>query len=136
MLFFRRDKKEAIMGIFVVMLDSFTANTLKIILHDGRPCFYSFKISKNYGCSCAFGDPSGHSSATILFYYYIYYSFIKKNPNIGKAAKNLALVIWFLIFTNIGTSRVFYGKHFFMQVLLGWSLGLVNINIYRLIDKG
>ena len=78
MLFFRSNKREAFLGIFVIMLDSFTANTLKIILHDARPCFYSFKISQKFGCSCAFGDPSGHSSSTILFYFYLYNSFIKK----------------------------------------------------------
>lgn len=78
MIFFRRNKKEAIIGIFVIMLDSFTANTLKIILHDSRPCFESFTISKKFGCSCAFGDPSGHSSSTFLFYFYIYNSYFKK----------------------------------------------------------
>ena len=132
-LFFRRNKKEAFTGLCLVAFDRFINTLLKILFHDKRPCFSNIDISK-IGCYCSFGKPSGHTSLSTVFYFFLFYScFYKKN--IGSSLKKILFCFYLFIILNIGISRIYFGAHFLNQVVLGYSLGYIQLSIYLIIDK-
>jgi membrane-associated phospholipid phosphatase len=99
----------------VALMISGTLNTYgKWILHLPRPFWISPEVTA-YAKELSFGAPSGHSQNAVVVWGLIASSIQK--PWAWIAA---VLVIFF-----IGISRMALGMHFYLDVLLGWLLGIL-----------
>jgi len=104
-----------------------TTHLFKIIFHDTRPCFENQELGAD-GCSCEFGNPSGHSSESVVMYFWICYEFIYKQR--FNHAKILSMIVFIACCLITGLGRIYYGVHFFDQIILGYLIGYFCLSVH------
>jgi membrane-associated phospholipid phosphatase len=112
----------AIGMVISVMGGSLLTLFLKILFRSERPNLVTGWIEK-----IDFGYPSGHAVISILFWGYLGIMLIKYMSNIR--LKYLVGIVTILIPLMVGISRLLLGVHFPTDVLGGWVLGGIWLNI-------
>lgn len=69
----------------------------------------------------SFSYPSGHSSASIIFYLLLVYWFWQKSNT--PSLRVMSLIIAILIIVAVGISRIYLGAHFASDVVGGYFIG-------------
>ena len=102
--------------------------------------FWLLEIIKNYVCRerpCTFYEgfsfPSGHSTVIMCFLGIIIYLILSKvSSKFWKYLLTTSLGLWILL---VGISRLWLGVHFLTDVIAGWTLGFIFVNLYIILDK-
>lgn len=80
-----------------------------------------------------FGFPSGHACTTMCFYGIIIYLI---NYYVRSDFWRNFLIIFFGLWIFLtGVSRMWLGAHFLSDVLAGWLLGFILVNLYIIVDR-
>lgn len=74
-----------------------------------------------------FSFPSGHAMGSICFYGGII--FLIKKSNMNKNIKLLIMILLSLIILSIGISRIYLGVHYASDIVGGFILGFIILNI-------
>lgn len=86
------------------------------------------------GCGVeGFGFPSGHASTSMCFYgiiIYLIYTHVRND-----LWRNILMITFGVWIFLAGISRVWLGVHFPLDVIAGWLLGYIMVNIYIILDK-
>ena len=93
---------------------------IRLLAEESRPQYDSI-IIKIWHCNCSFGLPSGHSEGSTMLYTLLIYNFMPQKPTTNQRILYSILCFW--ICTSVYFSRVYFGKHSIMQVLLGGTQG-------------
>lgn len=121
-LFMLRRKPDALALFFIALLAKGVGESVKMIPADTRPCFLSQTIADKGGCSCSYGQPSGHTSNTLVFYLLLYPLFFRDFRG-STTTKRIFIALMAFLALNVGLSRIWYGAHSFNQVILGALIG-------------
>ncbi len=90
-------------------------STLKLAFHQPRPYWYDARVQNLTSPATDFGVPSGHSQVPLSVFGLIAATL--------KRGWVTALVV-FVVFM-IGLSRIYLGVHMYIDVLAGWTIGLL-----------
>lgn len=122
LLYYMNDKATALKVFVWVQLAVAVESALKVTFGGSRPCFDGSALPGS-GCSCSYGQPSGHMLLATLFYLIIVFDILI--PKARGAWKYIygALCISTLFF--VGVSRVYYGVHTWSSVISGFFWGLL-----------
>ncbi len=104
----------------MLMLTTSLNNFFKMAFHQPRPYWSDSRVLDLGGPELGFGVPSGHSQTPVSVY--------------GLFAKNLKenwmkIAVWVVIFL-IGISRMILGVHYYLDVLVGWTIGLIILWLF------
>lgn len=104
----------------MLMLTSGLNSFFKMAHHQPRPYWYSSKVQGLGGLEKSFGLPSGHSQTPVSVY--------------GLLASKMKeqwskILIWGIVIL-IGISRMILGMHFYVDVIVGWAIGLIILWLY------
>jgi membrane-associated phospholipid phosphatase/8-oxo-dGTP pyrophosphatase MutT (NUDIX family) len=116
--------------LILVIMASELDNVLKVAFALPRPFHVMPKLQRMeaYG----FGLPSGHVLIATTFWGYCWYSLKHLLPT-QKQRLSLGLVIFLL--TGCALSRVYWGVHFFSDVIVGAMIGLLTLILFVYIDN-
>ena len=81
----------------------------------------------------SFSFPSGHACTSMCFYgiiLYLVHIYVQSN-----FWRNLLIALLGLWIFLCGLSRLWLGIHFPSDVLAGWALGFILVNLYIILDK-
>ena len=103
--------------------------------------FFLYILMKDYvcrprpdGCTIStFGFPSGHSCLSMCFcgiLIYLVYCYVRSD-----FWRNFLIILFGAWILLIGVSRMWLGAHFLSDVLAGYALGLILVNLFIIIDK-
>jgi membrane-associated phospholipid phosphatase len=104
----------------LLLLFSATINSIfKLAFYSPRPFWYSREVTA-FTAEYSFGMPSGHAmNATSVW---------------GGLALSIrrrwAWIVFPLVILSVGVSRLYMGVHFPVDVLLGWTMGILFLIIY------
>jgi len=99
----------------IILMISATINAYaKWILHLPRPFWISTEVTAHVH-ETTFGAPSGHSQNAVVVWGLI----------ASSIKKPWAWIVAVLLMFFIGVSRMALGMHFYLDVLLGWLLGIL-----------
>ena len=101
------------LGVMLVITTGVNA-VLKIAFHSPRPFWVSDKV-RAMSSETSFGIPSGHGQNAVGLWGTWAYS----------AKRRWAWVVAILIAFMVGLSRLYLGMHFPIDVLVGWSVGII-----------
>ncbi|MBN2502198.1 MAG: phosphatase PAP2 family protein, partial [Anaerolineales bacterium] len=109
----------------ILMLTSILNNLIKWRLHLPRPFMYDGRVQALTE-ETTFGAPSGHSQTPLSLFGLIAFT-VKKR--------------WFWVLTGVviffvGISRMVLGVHFHLDVLMGWTLGILGIWLFVRVEDG
>ena len=86
------------------------------------------------GCGInSFSFPSGHACTSMCFYgivLYLVHRYVQRN-----FWRNLLVILLGLWIFLCGLLRIWLGVHFPSDILAGWALGFILVNIYIILDK-
>ncbi|KAM3146112.1 hypothetical protein pb186bvf_001769 [Paramecium bursaria] len=148
-------KEQVLKLITMYSLSMFFGDFLKLVLIQERPFYLNSSIQIN-DCFTGYGDPSGHTFRSFVFYVILAESiFFKKFKQQDEGLMvNIRMVqlsnqdlynqyypnsilsynqwkILGLIFVFLaGISRIWLGVHFINQVIFGWILGAYALTLY------
>ena len=100
---------------------------LKLIFKRDRPTHFHYVVENTYSF------PSGHAMASMSFYGTIIVLVI--NSSLNKKYKYLISVILGLLIFFIGVSRIYLGVHFPSDIIGGWILSFILLNVLNEIMK-
>lgn len=118
-------KKEYRYSLFVVLniLCSYLFNSLiKYIVQRNRPVGHRLVEEKG------FSFPSGHSMVSFAVYTFLIYLVYRNIKN--KVLKIALIVLLSLLIILIGFSRIYLGVHFTSDVIAGYLISFIYINIF------
>lgn len=101
---------------------------LKLIFRRDRPNHIHYVVENTYSF------PSGHAMASMTFYGSIIVLLL--NSKINKIIKYIVSIILGLLIFIIGVSRVYLGVHYPSDILGGWLISFILLNILNEILKG
>ena len=114
-------RKESIYLVTTLGISTIINLLLKNIIRRDRP-LHEWLVEES-----GFSNPSGHAMGSMAFYGSIIV--IVKNSKIDKKYKYLIYgILGFLIFM-IGISRVYLGVHYPSDIISGWIIGFILLNI-------
>lgn len=131
-LFYSSKKDKAIYFFLVIQFQMIITETLKIVVHDTRPCLKSDRLAE-IACSCSFGMNSGHSSSTFTFYFMLFFFYDQKIKSLTLKSFMFVLIGWSVF--SVGLSRIYYGAHSWNQVLFGFLLGNLIVSLTMFFKK-
>ncbi len=114
-------RKESIYLVATLGLSTTINLILKNIIRRDRPLHFRF-IEET-----GFSYPSGHAMGSIAFYGSIIV--IIKNSNIDKKYKYIINSILGLLIISIGISRIYLGVHYPSDIVGGFTIGFILLNI-------
>ena len=107
---------------------------MMVTYRDRRPCWdLSYQGIK---CKCGFGKPSGHASNSTMLWGIIMYQLVWVRARDNRKGfwstwvKVLSVLLYYYIIISILWSRLYYGAHTFMQVLLGHFMSFLFLLIF------
>ena len=117
-------------SLLVVIASAEVNNILKVFFAQPRPFHLSPPLQRMeaYG----FGMPSGHTLVATAFWGYCWYSFNHLLPNNYRRS---GFVVLLALLTGCAFARVYWGVHFFSDVLVGMGLGLMMAYSFLQLDK-
>ncbi len=125
-LYLKKQKKEAISIIIIVILNAVLNLVLKAIISRERPeyilvdeDFYSF--------------PSGHAMGITSLYGYLIY--IIYNSKLMKKNKIILITLFSLVIISVCISRIILGAHYFSDIIAGILISIFLIIIYNFVLK-
>jgi membrane-associated phospholipid phosphatase/8-oxo-dGTP pyrophosphatase MutT (NUDIX family) len=121
------------MGIRCIVLLIISAelnNVLKVIFAQPRPFHLMPQLQRMEGSG--FGLPSGHALVATVFWGYCWHSFKHLLP-IQK--QRIGFVILILMLIGCALARVYWGVHFFSDVIIGAGLGLLILSLFIHFEK-
>ena len=118
-LFFKTKKPLYLVGTIIV--STILNNVLKIIFRVNRPEHYRFITAGG------FSYPSGHAMASMTFYGFFIIFVI--NSNLDKKYKYILSIIIFIFILFIGLSRIYLGVHYPSDIIGGWLISFILLNI-------
>ena len=122
LIIFMKNKKIPIY-MFFNLIFAFIINELaKNIFLRSRPI--GINLIEETGLSF----PSGHSMVGLSFYGFIIYLLIKNMKN--KKMKNIFIILLSILIITIGFSRIYLGIHYFTDIIGGFLLAVIYLNIY------
>lgn len=80
-----------------------------------------------------FSLPSAHACVSFAFFGFLTYLLWKKQKK--KAYKNIIMIIGSMIILLIGISRIYFGVHYFSDVMAGFIVGAIYLILYVLFLK-
>ena len=104
-----------------IVYSNYCTNTLKMIYQSDRPNWRSEYLT--FSCNYGYGNPSGHSFASICLYLSLAHIFVTYYKIKGKL-KNVIFILLILFSFLIISSRFILAAHSLDQVLYGLTLGL------------
>lgn len=113
-------KEEAVNFMIIILLSIVLMLALKTLFARPRPNIAQLiKIG-------GFSFPSGHSMLSMVFYgYFINYMI----NNLSHPLKYLLITLLGLLIFSIGFSRIYLGVHYFSDVITGFLIGLLILDI-------
>lgn len=118
---------DANLGIRVGLALLFNTNLngwVKLIFKGARPYWFNDQVAA-YSHEPSFGFPSGHSQLAVTVW--------------GRIAHGVKKA-WFwilavILILGIGISRIYLGVHFTTDVVIGWSIGILFLIAFILLEK-
>jgi membrane-associated phospholipid phosphatase len=105
----------------VLLLTTGSINWIgKVSLHQPRPYWYDPSVKNLSAPAEGFGMPSGHSMSSSAIFGLVA-AIIKRF---------WVTILMVLIFIMVGLSRIYLGVHFTIDVVLGWTLGLIMLWLF------
>ena len=128
LLFIILKNKKTALYIFINLASAFTINeTVKTIFTRSRP------IGINLIEETGFSFPSGHSMISLAFYGFIGYLLYKNTKK--KYMKPIIIISTTSIILLIGISRIYLGVHYLSDIIAGFLLAIIYLNIYLKLIK-
>ena len=111
----------------ILALDKSYVSLFKLLYHEPRPYMIEPNI-KPISCSKAFGNPSGHSSASQIFTICLFLDFFHGVEKVitfhSKKVYNFCLFLCIFWAVSIPYSRFILGVHSLDQIVFGVSIGI------------
>lgn len=117
------DRKDIVLFMGSILIGLFTSMFFKAVIGRERPTEALIPIS--FGTD---SFPSGHALMAVVFYG-LFAAMLSHTIQIQKNKKFLWLATGILILL-IGVSRVYLGVHWFSDVLAGWALGAILLELF------
>ena len=114
-------RKESIYLVTTLGISTIINLVLKNIIRRDRPS-HEWLVEES-----GFSNPSGHAMGSMAFYGSIIV--IVKNSKIDKKYKYIIYGIIGLLIFMIGISRVYLGVHYPSDIISGWIIGFILLNI-------
>lgn len=116
-------KEKAYQITIVFILSTLLNFTLKVLISNPRPFVLEGTTDKYWAISKSgaegFSTPSGHAQGSMAFWFYTYSKF--------KGKKLMLFAITMITF--IGLSRPYLGVHYFEDIILGWLIAYLYIQV-------
>ena len=126
-LIFSKNKLVGINFSIFCIISSLINNIIKIIIKRPRPDILKLITQNGYSF------PSGHSMVSLSLYgLLIYYTYKSNLKNIYKI---LLISMLFILIILIGISRIYLGVHYASDVICGYYISILLLNIYIFIEK-
>lgn len=117
---YKKDKPKFLPFLFLMGTSAFLVLLLKNVFARPRPDIMGFYVFDGYSF------PSGHSVMSSVFYLYIASLILEK----GKTKNKYAFACFpIILLISIGFSRIYLGAHYLSDVLTGFILGSLLLNI-------
>ena len=127
-LFIIIKKKKIPLYIFMNLTCAFLTNEItKSIFTRSRP------IGINLIDETGFSYPSGHSMVSLSFYGFITYLLLKNCKN--NSIKTIIIISSIALISLIGFTRIYLGVHYLSDVIGGFLLATIYLNLYINIIK-
>lgn len=117
-----KKKKIPIIMTINLTLAAIINNIIKNLFTRTRP------LGINLIVESGFSYPSGHSMVSMSYFGFLIYLIYKSNKS--KINKIILISIIFFIILLIGFSRIYLGVHYFSDVIGGYLLSYIYLNIY------
>ena len=81
----------------------------------------------------SFSFPSGHATTSMCFYgilIYLIHHYVRSD-----FWRNFLIILFCVWIFLCGISRIWLGAHFPVDVIAGWLLGFILVNLYIILDK-
>jgi len=119
--FWLKSKKEYILPFLVTVLGAeISGQIMKVLVHRTRP-------DGGLETENTFSFPSGHALIAAAFYGFLIYFCWRVSQS--QAQKYLFLIAGLLLILLIGVSRLYLGVHFFSDVIGGYILGAIWLDV-------
>jgi len=125
----RIKKYNYLVALWISLLgEELIVSLIKYLTERSRPEILTHLIQAD-----SFGFPSGHSSASVVFYGFMGYFLTQELKN--RRAKIIAWIILSFIISAVGFSRIYLGVHWPTDVLAGYFVAFVWLTLVIYIFK-
>ena len=124
------NKKRALILFTGASMETNLKKLLAVVYAEGRP----FMLGHFPDCFCIWGNPSGHVSGFVFFYFTIIYYYIMHDK-----IKNYLKVLIFSVVLFLGIwlamSRFYFATHHINHLVLGWGQGYFFFSLVMVVDR-